>query len=316
MSAFVSTTRSIGLQARARPAAAAHAPVAAAPLRRVAAVRTTTPSACSSTSGRPAVAAVAAPSSSSAAAAPRRAVRAAAADPAGPPAGQVSSELMTSMEGKIRDALEAQSVRVQDMYGDGRHVSIDVVAAAFEGKSSVARQRLVYKVGAFLHAVWACHAACTLGRLCRRRLSFSKTSLPHIKPLPPHAPGDLARAAGCGPCGGRHDDQDARGGRVGARLVMGTPPGSERWLICCVAALGSGSSLEYVWTCCGAALCCNRFDPGGPADRGQLTQQTQTAPGMQCDLSHQCGKCMPIKQSPGERARRGSSSGTSRGRTQ
>jgi hypothetical protein len=33
------------------------------------------------------------------------------------------------------------------MYGDGRHVSIDVVSAAFEGKNSVSRQRLVYKVG-------------------------------------------------------------------------------------------------------------------------------------------------------------------------
>ena len=39
----------------------------------------------------------------------------------------------------------------QDMYGDGRHVSIDVVASAFEGKNSVARQRLVYKVGRGLH---------------------------------------------------------------------------------------------------------------------------------------------------------------------
>jgi stress-induced morphogen len=53
---------------------------------------------------------------------------------------------MASMQAKIADALEAQSVTVTDVYGDGRHVSIDVVAAAFEGKNAVARQRLVYKV--------------------------------------------------------------------------------------------------------------------------------------------------------------------------
>ncbi|KIY96592.1 hypothetical protein MNEG_11370 [Monoraphidium neglectum] len=52
------------------------------------------------------------------------------------------------MEAKISEALEAQSVKVVDMYGDGRHVSIDVVSAAFEGKNSVSRQRLVYK------AIW------------------------------------------------------------------------------------------------------------------------------------------------------------------
>lgn len=50
------------------------------------------------------------------------------------------------MESKIAEALEAKSVSVKDMYGDGRHVSIDVVSSAFEGKNSVARQRLVYKV--------------------------------------------------------------------------------------------------------------------------------------------------------------------------
>jgi acid stress-induced BolA-like protein IbaG/YrbA len=68
-------------------------------------------------------------------------------DGSGAAAGQVSSELMVSMEAKISEALGAKYVKVQDMYGDGRHVSIDVVADAFEGKNSVARQRLVYKVG-------------------------------------------------------------------------------------------------------------------------------------------------------------------------
>ncbi len=38
-------------------------------------------------------------------------------------------------------------VKVHDIYGDGRHVAIDVVSSEFEGKSAVARQRMVYKVG-------------------------------------------------------------------------------------------------------------------------------------------------------------------------
>lgn len=35
---------------------------------------------------------------------------------------------------------------VSDAYGDARHVAIEVVSNAFEGLSSVQRQRLVYKV--------------------------------------------------------------------------------------------------------------------------------------------------------------------------
>ncbi|KAI8465186.1 MAG: hypothetical protein J3K34DRAFT_388054 [Monoraphidium minutum] len=113
------------------------------------------PRPCSAAAGArvaPAGAAAPLPAAAAAAGAPstsgRRLVAAHAADASGAEAGQVSAELMTSMEAKIRDALDAQAVRVQDMYGDGRHVSIDVVAAAFEGKNSVARQRLVYK------AIW------------------------------------------------------------------------------------------------------------------------------------------------------------------
>lgn len=55
---------------------------------------------------------------------------------------------MASMKDKIGTALEAVSVEVVDVSGDGRHVSIDVVSPVFEGKNSVARQRLVYK------AIW------------------------------------------------------------------------------------------------------------------------------------------------------------------
>lgn len=58
----------------------------------------------------------------------------------------MNSALVESMRVKIGEALEAQSVDVTDMYGDGRHVSIEVVSASFEGKSSMQRQRMVYKV--------------------------------------------------------------------------------------------------------------------------------------------------------------------------
>jgi stress-induced morphogen len=58
----------------------------------------------------------------------------------------VSAALMQSMQAKIQEALAAQSVSVQDVYGDGRHVSIDVVSDAFDGKNAVQRQRMVYKV--------------------------------------------------------------------------------------------------------------------------------------------------------------------------
>nr|GMC60668.1 protein BOLA4, chloroplastic/mitochondrial [Ipomoea batatas] len=50
--------------------------------------------------------------------------------------------------GKIKEQLNAESVTVNDLYGDGRHVSIDVVSSAFEGQSAVNRQRMVYK------AIW------------------------------------------------------------------------------------------------------------------------------------------------------------------
>lgn len=60
--------------------------------------------------------------------------------------GQITSELIDSMRGKIQTALDAQRVEVTDMQGDGRHVEIVVVAKAFEGQSAVNRQRMVYKV--------------------------------------------------------------------------------------------------------------------------------------------------------------------------
>ncbi|OAY44534.1 protein BOLA4, chloroplastic/mitochondrial [Manihot esculenta] len=63
-------------------------------------------------------------------------------------AGSIDSPLMQSMERKIKEELNAESVTVKDAYGDGRHVSIDVISSAFEGQSAVNRQRMVYK------AIW------------------------------------------------------------------------------------------------------------------------------------------------------------------
>eukprot|EP00261_Vitis_vinifera_P040445 XP_019081688.1 PREDICTED: uncharacterized protein LOC100251009 isoform X2 [Vitis vinifera] len=40
--------------------------------------------------------------------------------------GSIDSPLMQSMENKIKEHLNAESVSVKDAYGDGRHVSIDV----------------------------------------------------------------------------------------------------------------------------------------------------------------------------------------------
>ncbi|XP_018842727.1 protein BOLA4, chloroplastic/mitochondrial-like [Juglans regia] len=62
--------------------------------------------------------------------------------------GSIDSPLRQSMEKKIKEDLSAESVTVKDAYGDGRHVSIDVVSSAFEGQSAVNRQRMVYK------AIW------------------------------------------------------------------------------------------------------------------------------------------------------------------
>ncbi|EIE25631.1 hypothetical protein COCSUDRAFT_83638, partial [Coccomyxa subellipsoidea C-169] len=53
-----------------------------------------------------------------------------------------------NMRSKIAEALEADSVEITDTYGDGRHVSIDVVSNKFEGQSSMNRSRMVYK------AIW------------------------------------------------------------------------------------------------------------------------------------------------------------------
>ncbi|GLC36186.1 hypothetical protein PLESTB_001370900 [Pleodorina starrii] len=62
--------------------------------------------------------------------------------------GQMTAELMNSMRMKICEALETDTCTVTDVYGDGRHVSINVVSALFADKNSMQRQRMVYK------AIW------------------------------------------------------------------------------------------------------------------------------------------------------------------
>ncbi|CAL5047736.1 unnamed protein product [Urochloa decumbens] len=64
------------------------------------------------------------------------------------PAGPAESPATKALEAKIKEQLEADAVTVVDTSGDGRHVCIDVVSKAFEGKSAVNRQRMVYK------AIW------------------------------------------------------------------------------------------------------------------------------------------------------------------
>lgn len=72
--------------------------------------------------------------------------RAASQDAPSQEQGQISSELMQQMKDSITSSLEADRVDVTDVYGDGRHVNIEVVSKVFEGQTSVKRQRLVYKV--------------------------------------------------------------------------------------------------------------------------------------------------------------------------
>jgi hypothetical protein len=45
---------------------------------------------------------------------------------------QVTADLMAQMQSKICEALETSTCSVSDVYGDGRHVSIDVVSPLFE----------------------------------------------------------------------------------------------------------------------------------------------------------------------------------------
>jgi len=56
--------------------------------------------------------------------------------------------VVAGMEKKIKEALNPTKLEVIPAYGDpnGSHVTITVVSEAFEGKRSVQRQQMVYKI--------------------------------------------------------------------------------------------------------------------------------------------------------------------------
>jgi acid stress-induced BolA-like protein IbaG/YrbA len=59
------------------------------------------------------------------------------------------------VQGKIKDELQADSVVVSDVYGDGRHVSIDVVSNIFEGKPAAVSIVAVFQATAAQHGLAA-----------------------------------------------------------------------------------------------------------------------------------------------------------------
>lgn len=67
--------------------------------------------------------------------------------PGGAQQGQVSGEIVASMKENITNELQAEKVEIIDINGDGRHVSIDVIASAFEVRASRAPRALGAVVG-------------------------------------------------------------------------------------------------------------------------------------------------------------------------
>jgi stress-induced morphogen len=108
----------------------------------------------------------------------RHAVVAHAGEPIAP-AGQVNAELMASMTANITEALQAKKALVTDVYGDGRHVQIEVVSPLFEGKSQMNRQRMVYKVSLSLRLP-TIHEACTTAITQGTSHRSPVLTLPHV----------------------------------------------------------------------------------------------------------------------------------------
>ncbi len=115
--------------------------------------------------------------------------------------GQISSELMQQMKESITNNLEADKVEVTDVYGDGRHVNIEVVSKLFDGQSSMKRQRLVYKVGKCLRMPPV--AAVTITML--KSLGWAGKSITALKSL--YNAGNLAGTAKHCPCCGLNEDK-------------------------------------------------------------------------------------------------------------
>ena len=101
---------------------------------------------------------------------------------------QISAKLMSSMQEKIKAALETDDVTVADVYGNAQHVSIRVVSAQFEDKTAVQRQRLVYKARSALALTCALASPCNRSDHNEISLCTSGPSLHCSLGLP------------CGPC--------------------------------------------------------------------------------------------------------------------
>ena len=62
------------------------------------------------------------------------------------------------LQRRVADALPGSRITIRDMVGDGDHYEMIVVSAAFEGKNTLQRHRLVYEplkgiLGGALHAL-------------------------------------------------------------------------------------------------------------------------------------------------------------------
>ena len=92
--------------------------------------------------------------------------------------GQMSGAIIDSMKTKIQEALNAEKVEIVDVEGDARHVTINVVASAFEGKQTPQHPSISHSL---------------MIRQIERRSSANGLQ------------SDLAGTAGCRPCR-RYDD--------------------------------------------------------------------------------------------------------------
>ena len=123
--------------------------------------------------------------------------------------GQISSQLMQQMKESITNNLEADKVEVTDVYGDGRHVNIEVVSKLFDGQSSMKRQRLVYKVSNCLEIPPVAAVNFTVLNL----LGWAGNSITALESLP--NAGNLAGTAKHCPCCGLNEDKHTcRGWRL------------------------------------------------------------------------------------------------------
>ena len=116
---------------------------------------------------------------------------------------------MQQMKESITNNLEADKVEVTDVYGDGRHVNIEVVSKLFDGQSSMKRQRLVYKVSNCLEIPPVAAVNFTVLNL----LGWAGNSITALESLP--NAGNLAGTAKHCPCCGLNEDKHTcRGWRL------------------------------------------------------------------------------------------------------